>query len=204
MIVTSRLFAFPAKAAYAFTWKMNEADNGQSLSQRGNYTGSKIAPKRKAQIIALLGAGETVTEIARRTRACRNVIIAIRNANYNEIQHRKELLALKFERIALAATDQLQDSLDGEKPLSPQQLVPIAGVAVDKALALRGDPQLRIAFDQPHHHIHAHINPTTWAEILANAPRANHPQPITPTPPQLPQQGIHAPEETHANDSTGA
>ena len=176
---------------------MSEANNGQSLSERGNYTGSKIAPKRKAQIIAMLGAGETVTEIARRTRACRNVIMAIRNANYNEIQHRKELLALKFERIALAATDQLQDSLAGEKPLSPQQLVPIAGVAVDKALALRGDPQLRIAFDQPHQHIHAHITDMSYAEILARLPSRNN-------PPQLPQQGNHTHEDTHVNDSTGA
>ena len=29
---------------------------------------------------------------------------------------------------------------------------PIAGVSVDKLLALRGDPNLRIAFDQPHQH----------------------------------------------------
>ena len=166
---------------------MSGADNGQSLSQRSNYTGSKIAPKRKAQIIALLGAGETVTEIARRTRACRNVVIAIRNANYNEIQHRKELLALKFERIALAATDQLQDSLDGEKPLSPQQLVPIAGVAVDKALALRGDSQLRIAFDHAHQHIHAHITEHSYTDLLSRLPRRNH-----------------APENTQANDQPGA
>src|SRR5215471_1772356 len=165
---------------------MSEARNGLSLSQRGNYTGSKIAPKRKAQIIALLGAGETVTEIARRTRACRNVIMAIRNANYNEIQHRKELLAAKAERAAFDAVEQIQDRLD-EGKLSPQQLVPVFGVLVDKALALRGDPQLRIAFDQPHQHIHAHITPTSYQELLARLPHRNH-----------------APEDNPANHSPGA
>ena len=175
---------------------MGETDNGQSLSQRGNYTGSKIAPKRKAQIIALLGAGETVTEIARRTRACRNVIMAIRNANYNEIQQRKELLAAKAERVAFDAVEQIQDRLDQGK-LSPQQLVPIFGVLVDKALALRGDPQLRIAFDQPHKHIHAHITEASFEEILAHLPSRDD-------PPQLPQQRNHAPEDIHAHDQPGA
>jgi len=165
---------------------MSEANNGQSLPQRGNYTGSKIAPKRKAQIIALLGAGETVTEIARRTRACRNVIMAIRNANYNEIQQRKELLAAKAERAAFDAVEQIQDHLDKGK-LSPQQLVPVFGVLVDKSLALRGDAQLRIAFDQPHQHIHAHISEHSYHDLLARLPRRND-----------------APEDTQASDSSGA
>ena len=164
---------------------MSEANNGQSLSQRGNYTGSKIAPKRKAQIIALLGAGETVTEIARRTRACGNVIMAIRNANYNEIQQRKELLAAKAERAAFDAVEQIQDHLDKGK-LSPQQLVPVFGVLVDKSLALRGDAQLRIAFDQPHQHIHAHISEHSYHDLLARLPRRND-----------------APEDTQASDSSG-
>ena len=164
---------------------MSGADNGQPVSQRGNYTGSKIAPKRKAQIIALLGAGETVTEIARRTRACRNVIMAIRNANYNEIQQRKELLAAKAERAAFDAVEQIQDHLDKGK-LSPQQLVPVFGVLVDKSLALRGDAQLRIAFDQPHQHIHAHISEHSYHDLLARLPRRND-----------------APEDTQASDSSG-
>ena len=165
---------------------MTESDNGKSLSQRGNYSGSKIAPKRKAQIIALLGTGETVTDIARRTRACRNVIMAIRNANYNEIQQRKELLAAKAERAAFDAVEQIQDHLDKGK-LSPQQLVPVFGVLVDKSLALRGDAQLRIAFDQPHQHIHAHISEHSYHDLLARLPRRND-----------------APEDTQASDSPGA
>ena len=65
--------------------------------------------------------------------------------------------------------------------------VPIAGVSVDKLLALRGDPNLRIAFDQPHQHIHAHINECTWDELLAKLPRRNsqvEPPRITADPPE--------------------
>ena len=64
---------------------------------------------------------------------------------------------------------------------------------MDKLLALRGDANLRIAFDQPHQHIHAHITEQSFEEILAHLPSRNDPQ--------LPQQGIDAPEDTHANDS---
>ena len=147
---------------------MSEADNAQSLSQPGNYTGSKIAPKRKAQIIALLGAGETVMEIARQTRACRNVIMAIRSANYNEIQHRKDLFAAAALRLAFSAAEQIQAHLD-EGNLSTQQLVQIVGVLVDKALALGRDAAPRIAFDHFQHIPHAHITEHTWNETLAEA-----------------------------------
>jgi hypothetical protein len=50
----------------------------------------------------------------------------------------------------------------------------VFGVSVDKTLALRGDPQLRIAFDPPQQHIHAHITHQTFDEILARLPRRNH------------------------------
>jgi hypothetical protein len=76
-------------------------------------------------------------------------------------------------------------------------LVPVYGVSVDKALALRSDGQLRIAFDHSHSHIHAHIrDDVPLADILAKLPRRN--------PPQLPQQGNHAPEDTPANDQPSA
>ena len=66
-------------------------------------------------------------------------------------------------------------------------LVPVYGVSVDKALALRGDAALRISFGQPHQHIHAHITPQTYDEIFNKLPD---------DPPHLPQHGIHAPEDT--------
>jgi hypothetical protein len=50
-------------------------------------------------------------------------------------------------------------------PLSPNQLVPIAGVSMDKLLALRGDPSLHIAVDHQHSHIHANIQPASLEDI---------------------------------------
>jgi hypothetical protein len=114
------------------------------------------------------------------------------------VDARKARIAAQAERAATKAFDLLNQKLDsdGDK-ITVNQLVPIAGVSVDKLHALRGDPNLRIAFDQPHHHIHAHITDTTWEEILARAPSRKD-------RPQLPQEGIHAPEDKPANDSTGA
>src|SRR6516225_4446368 len=65
-------------------------------------------------------------------------------------------------------------------------LVPVFGVSVDKALALRDDSALRIAVDHTHSHIHAHLFNQSFDEILAALSRRNA-----------------APEETQANDQPG-
>ena len=84
---------------------------------------------------------------------------------------RKARIAAQAERAATKAFDLLNQKLDsdGDK-ITVNQLVPIAGVSVDKLLALRGDPNLRIAFDHQHEHIHAHITESTYDEIMANLP----------------------------------
>ena len=103
---------------------------------------------------------------------------------------RKARIAAQAERAATKAFDLLNQKLDsdGDK-ITVNQLVPIAGVSVDKLLALRGDPNLRIAFDHQHEHIHAHITESTFDEILAKLPRRNpqvEPPPITADPPGNP------------------
>ena len=106
---------------------------------------------------------------------------------------RKARIAAQSERNATRAAELIAEKLErGDVPLNV--LVPVYGVSVDKALALRGDAQLRIAFDQPHQHIHAHISPMSYKQILDSLPSR----------PQLPQQGIHTHEDTHSNDEPGA
>jgi len=122
---------------------MSEANNGQQLSCQGNscqgnYTGELISPKRRAMIIALLGTGETVTEVSRRTGACKRTIYAIRDREHEQISQRKARLADLCDRIAFRGFDQIRQHLDSGL-LSPLQLVSIFDVCVDKALALRGE-----------------------------------------------------------------
>jgi hypothetical protein len=114
------------------------------------------------------------------------------------VDARKARIAAQSERNATRAAELIAEKLEHQDvPLNV--LVPVYGVSVDKALALRGDAQLRIAFDQPHQHIHAHITESSWQEILDRAKLRSGDDPA-----QLPQQGIHAPEDAPANDSPGA
>jgi len=62
------------------------------------------------------------------------------------VEQRKARIAAQSERNATRAAELIAEKLErGDVPLNV--LVPVYGVSVDKALALRGDAQLRIAFD---------------------------------------------------------
>ena len=89
-------------------------------------------------------------------------------------------------RVAQASIEQLEDDVAAGK-IKGAQLVPVFGVCVDKLQALSGDAGLRIAVDHAHQHIHAHITAHSYTDLLARLPRRNH-----------------APEDTHASDSSGA
>ena len=88
------------------------------------------------------------------------------------MEQRKARIAAQAERAATKAFDLLNQKLDsdGDK-ITVNQLVPIAGVSVDKLLALRGDV---IHVEQSHQHIHAHITERTYDEILAALPHRKH------------------------------
>jgi hypothetical protein len=143
----------------------------------------------RERIVNALANGDSQRAIAHHLRVSPMTVRAIADQEWAQVSARKDRIAAQAERLATKALDLLNHKLDkdGEK-ITVNQLVPIAGVAVDKLLALRSDGQLRIAFDQPHQHIHAHITQDmSLNDILARLPRRNH-----------------APEDTHASDSTGA
>jgi hypothetical protein len=121
---------------------------------------------------------------------------AIADQEWAQVSARKARIAAQSERNATRAAELIAEKLENEDvPLNV--LIPTFGVSVDKSLALRGDSQLRIAFDQPHQHIHAHITEQTYQELLDALPSRDD-------RPQLPQQGNHAPEDTAPNDQPGA
>jgi hypothetical protein len=67
------------------------------------------------------------------------------------VAERKARIAAQFERIATKSCDLLAQKLetDGHN-LTANQLVPIAGVAADKLLALRGEPNVIARIDVEH------------------------------------------------------
>ena len=152
----------------------------------------------RERIVNALAAGDSQRAIARHLQVSPNTVRAVAEEEWRQVDARKARIAAQAERAATKAFDLLNQKLDsdGDK-ITVNQLVPIAGVSVDKLLALRGDPNLRIVLDQSHQHIHAHITEQSFDQILASLPSEND-------PPQLPQQGIHAPEDTHANDQPDA
>ena len=152
----------------------------------------------RERIVNALANGDSQRAIARHLKVSPLTVRAIAEQEWEQVEARKGRIAAQAERLATKALDLLNQKLDsdGDK-ITVNQLVPIAGVAVDKLLALRSDGQLRIAFDHQHQHIHAHIrDDLPLSEILARLPKRN--------PPQLPQHGNHTREETSPKDSTGA
>jgi hypothetical protein len=181
---------------------MSETNNGQQHpSTAENATIAAPAqpkPKRhnaklcplaiRERIVNALANGDSQRAIARHLQVSPNTVRAVAEEELRQVDARKARIAAQAERAATKAFDLLNQKLDsdGDK-ITVNQLVPIAGVSVDKLLALRGDPNLRIALEHSHQHIHAHITEQTMDEILAHLPRRNH-----------------APEDTHANDQPGA
>jgi hypothetical protein len=111
---------------------------------------------------------------------------AVAEEEWKRVDARKARIAAQSERNATRAAELIAEKLEHDDvPLNV--LVPVYGVSVDKALALRGDPNLRVALDHAHQHIHAHISECSYQDLLARLPRRNH-----------------ASEDTKANDSPGA
>ena len=175
---------------------MGESNNGRSLSQQGNYTGERLArerPRIYREVMRLLSEGTSARKICRACHVTRETVRAVERREAESISARKQELAVIAARVAQASIEQLEDDVAAGK-IKGAQLVPVFGVCVDKLQALSGDPALRIALDHTDQHIHAHISPMSYKQILDSLPSR----------PQLPQQGIHTHEDTQANDQPGA
>jgi len=127
----------------------------------------------KERIVSAPANGDSHRAIARSLRVSPNTVTAVAEQEWTRVDARKDRIAAQSEKNATRAAELIAQKLEGEDvPLNV--LVPVYGVSVDKSLALRGDVQLRVAFDQRHQHIHAHITERSMEEILAALPRRNH------------------------------
>ena len=164
---------------------MSLPDNGQHLCTAKKATiavpaqpkakrhNAKLCPLAiRERIVNALAAGDSQRAIARHLRVSPMTVRAIAEQEWAQVSARKDRIAAQSERNATRAAELIAEKLEHhDVPLNV--LVPVYGVSVDKALALRGDPQLRIAFDHAHSHIHAHINDASYQELLSKLPRRN-------------------------------
>jgi hypothetical protein len=170
---------------------MSEANNGQDpalkLAQaKPKRHNAKFCPLViRERIVNALADGDSRRAIARALRVSPNTVTAVAEEEWRRVDARKARIAAQSERNATRAAELIAEKLESENvPLNV--LVPVFGVSVDKALALRGDASLTINLAHQHQHIHAHITETSYQDLLAKLSRRNH-----------------APEDTHPNDSTG-
>ena len=165
---------------------MSEANNGQVPA----LTPAQRKPKchnakfcslvKRERIVNALAAGDSQRAIARHLRVSPNTVRAVAEEEWRQVDARKARIAAQSERNATRAAELIAEKLES-KDVPLNVLVPVYGVSVDKALAVRGDYNLRIAVD------HAHISEHSYEDLLSRLPRRNH-----------------APEDTQAGDQPGA
>jgi hypothetical protein len=141
-----------------------------------------------------LAAGEPKYLIARALHVSEHTVYAVAEQEWQNVAERKARIAAQFERIATKACDLLAQKLDTQGyKLTANQLVPIAGVAADKLLLLRGDPNVIAHVD---HTVHignlfeAFQQFHDQAKAMAQARKATQeeqPPLALPEPPTIPQ-----------------
>jgi hypothetical protein len=96
----------------------------------------------RERIVNALAAGDSKAQIAKALRVSRNTVSAVAEQEWNKVEQRKARIAAQAERAATRAFDRINNKLDSPDDISLNVLVPVAGVSVDKLIALRGDPSI--------------------------------------------------------------
>src|SRR5215472_8921586 len=169
MIVTAKL-RFVRLGAYCVRVNMIQSNNAQdrplTLTQsKPKRHNAKLCPLAiKERIVNAIAAGDSQRAIARHLRVSPMTVRAIADQEWAQVSARKDRIAAQSERNATRAAELIAEQLqNGDVPLNV--LVPVFGVSVDKSLALRADPTIHI--EHSHQHIHAHIQPTSFQDLLA-------------------------------------
>jgi hypothetical protein len=132
---------------------VEQSNNGESLSRTVDpkpkrHNATLLDGRKRQAIITGLANGESKRGIARRLSVSPNSVTAVADQEWSQVAARKQRLAAQAERNALVAGEQITEALHQRK-YTPTALVPVYGVSLDKALALRSDDISTI------HHLHS-------------------------------------------------
>ena len=142
------------------------------------YNAKRCPLAIKERIVNALAAGDSKISIARHLQVSANTVRAVAEQEWCKVEQRKTRIAAQAELLATKAFDLLHQKIDANGDnITVNQLVPIAGVSVDKLTILRGDV---IHVEHAHQHIHAHITNTTFDELLNKLPSGDSP-PLPPS-----------------------
>jgi hypothetical protein len=157
---------------------VNQTENGhmpEHAKSKGAFTGQRLArerPKVYRQVIALIAQGTSDSRIAKVCRVSRNTVAAVKQAEAQTIAQRKQTILATAARVAELGFERIEEELAAGN-FKGVQLVPVAGMSVDKVLALSGDPTIRIKHE--HRHLHRHDHFAEFNALLAALPsKADH------------------------------
>jgi hypothetical protein len=130
---------------------MSELSNGQDgFAAAPALTDTQPKPTRhnakfcplviRERIVNALAAGDSKNQIAKALRVSRNTVSAVAEQEWCKVEQRKARIAAQAERAATRAFERINTKLDSPDDIPLNVLVPVAGVSVDKLIALRGDP----------------------------------------------------------------
>ena len=168
----SRLCAFTQTSPNVHS-NMSQAGNGQMPDcgkPKGAFTGQRLArerPKVYRQVIALVAQGTSDSRIARLCRVSRNTVAALKQAEAQTIEQRKQTILATAARVAEPGFERIEEELAAGS-ITGVQLVPVADMSVDKVLALSGDPTIRIQHE--HRHLHRHDHFADFNALLEKLP----------------------------------
>jgi hypothetical protein len=133
---------------------MIQIKNGQDCftaeRKRGCYTLKLLDGRSRANIARALAQGESCRSIARRLHHSINTVLAVRDADWQQIEARKQRIAAQAERAATQAFDRINAKLDSGDDIPLNVLVPVAGMSVDKMVLLRDGPGFPVSVQ---HHV---------------------------------------------------
>jgi hypothetical protein len=104
------------------------------------HNGKFCSFSNRQRIVNALAAGDPKYLIARALHVSEHTVYAVAEQEWQKVAERKARIAAQAERAATKAFDLLNQKLD----------VPIAGVSVDKLLALRGEANIIARVDVEH------------------------------------------------------
>jgi hypothetical protein len=131
---------------------MIESNNGQSPSLPAHPKPKRHNAKHcpfaiREQIVNALANGDSKRAIARSLRVSNNTVTAVAEQDWKRVATRKAILAARYERIALLATEKQINQLESNEKIPLSVLLSVGGTAVDKVLMLRGEPSFTIQHD---------------------------------------------------------
>jgi hypothetical protein len=129
---------------------MVEQANGQRDSKPKRHNAKFCPDTIRQRIINALANGDSMRAIARAQHVSNNTVVAIREQNWQQVASRKTRIAAQAELNATLAADRITNELQSKRQIPLNVLVPVFGVNVDKAVALRGDSALTISHEHTH------------------------------------------------------